>query len=57
MNIAYDNAAIDAHIYEALTGDAQKLALDFAVYLQALEITLERGTGYWTDKRLLDGKI
>lgn len=51
MNIAYDNAAIEAHIYEALTGDAQKLALYFAVYLQALEITLERGTGYWTDKR------
>lgn len=42
---------IENHIYEVLTGDTQRLALDFVAYLQAQDVTLERGTGYWADKR------
>lgn len=51
MNISCDKNAIENHIYEALTGDAQRLALEFAVHLQAQDVTIERGTGYWADKR------
>lgn len=47
---------IENHINEALTGDAQTLALDFAAHLQAQGVTLERGTGYWADKRYWMGK-
>ncbi len=42
---------IEAHIYEVLTGEAQRRALDFAAYLQTYDVTLERGSDYWSDKR------
>lgn len=42
---------IETHINDALTGDTQKLALDFVAFLKAQEMQFERGTGYWADKR------
>jgi hypothetical protein len=42
---------IEDFIGEVLTGDAQKLALDFVACLRAQEMQFERGTGYWEDKR------
>ena len=51
MNISCDKITIENHIYEALTGDKQRLALEFAAHLQAQDVNLERGTGYWADKR------
>ena len=42
---------IEQHIHEALAGNAQRLALDFAAYLRNQEMQFERGTGYWEDKR------
>ena len=42
---------IEQHIHEALAGNAQRLALDFAAYLRNQGMQFERGTGYWEDKR------
>ncbi len=42
---------IENHIYEALTGDAQKSALAFVAHLRANSMLFEKGTGYWVDKR------
>jgi hypothetical protein len=41
---------IENFICEALTGDAQKNALEFAEYLRSSEMLFERGKGYWADK-------
>ncbi|MDR1117051.1 MAG: hypothetical protein LBL09_02250 [Oscillospiraceae bacterium] len=43
--------SIENHICEALTGDAQRLVLDFASHLKNQNMQFERGTGYWEDKR------
>jgi hypothetical protein len=42
---------IENHILEALSDDAQNIALDFVAYLRANNMQFERGTGYWADKR------
>ncbi len=42
---------IEQHIREALTGNTQRLALDFTAYLRKQGMQYERGTGYWEDKR------
>ncbi len=42
---------IENHINDVLTGDAQKLALEFVTCLRVQEMQFERGTGYWEDKR------
>lgn len=42
---------IEQHIHEALAGNAQRLALDFAAYLRNQGMQFECGTGYWEDKR------
>ncbi|OGO91771.1 MAG: hypothetical protein A2Y17_13520 [Clostridiales bacterium GWF2_38_85] len=41
---------IKSHIIDALTGDAQKNALEFFEYLTANEMLFEKGKGYWEDK-------
>lgn len=46
-----DTQTIENHICEALAGNAQRLALDFAAYLRNQEMQFERGTGYWENER------
>ena len=41
---------IESLIGEALTGDAQKYALDFVAYLRANGMLFEKGEGYWEGK-------
>ena len=41
---------IENSIGEILTGDTQKNALEFASFLRASEMLLERGKDYWEDK-------
>lgn len=42
---------LESCISEFLTADAQKPALDFAAYLKEQKMQVEKGTGYWEDKR------
>jgi hypothetical protein len=41
---------IEHSIYEALSGDMQKNALELASFLRINEMLFERGKGYWEDK-------
>lgn len=42
---------IENHICEALSGETQKLALNFIAHLQRQGMLFERAAGYWADKR------
>ncbi|GHV16504.1 hypothetical protein FACS189425_00900 [Clostridia bacterium] len=42
---------IENHIYETLTDNEQKYALEFVAYLRANNMLFVRGLGYWEDKR------
>jgi hypothetical protein len=41
---------IENSIYDVLTGDMQKNALELASFLETNEMLFERGKGYWEDK-------
>ena len=40
---------MESFVWEVLTGETQKNALDFAAFLRANDMVFVRGGGYWED--------